>query len=82
MHLEVKAKVKTIKQNVKTVETSTKRMHVGLKIKNVIFAIDYVISAKYAREDNKVQHKAIHREDSYQNKNPAALEVNKYMKLK
>ena len=48
MLLEVKAKVKTItttiattiKQNVKTVETSTKRMHVGLKIKNVIFAID------------------------------------------
>ena len=46
--LEVKAKVKTItttiattiEQNVKTVETSTKRMHVGLKIKNVIFAIN------------------------------------------
>ena len=41
-----------------------------------------VISARYAKEDNKVQHKAIHREDSYQNKNPAGLEVNKYMILK
>ena len=88
--LEVKAKVKTItttiattiEQNVKTVVTSTKRMHVGLKFKNVIFAINEVISAKYAREDNKVQHKVQHREDLYQNRNPADLEVNKYMKLK
>ena len=44
MLLEVKAKVKTIattiKQNVKTVVTSIKRMHVGLKIKDVIFAIN------------------------------------------
>ena len=48
MLLEVNAKVKTItttiattiEQNVKTMETSTKRMHVGLKIKNVIFAIN------------------------------------------
>ena len=87
MLLEVKAKVKTTiattkEQNVKTVVTSIKRMHVGLKIKNVIFAINQVISARYARKDNKVQHKAIHREDSYQNRNPAGLEVNKYMKFK
>ena len=48
MLLEVKAKVKsitttiatTIEQNAKTVVTSIKRMHVGLKIKDVIFAIN------------------------------------------
>ena len=38
--------------------------------------------AKYAREDNKVQHKVQHKVDSNQNRNPAGLEVNKYMKLK
>ena len=32
-------------------------MQVGLKIKNVIFVIKQVISTKYAREDNEVQHK-------------------------
>ena len=90
MLLEVKAKVKTItttiattiEQNVKTVETSTERMHVGLKIKNVIFAINQVISAKYAREENKVQHKVQHKEHSYQSRNPVDFEVNKCMKLK
>ena len=48
MLLEVKAKVKTItttiattiKQNAKTVVTSIKKMHVGLKIKDVISAIN------------------------------------------
>ena len=40
------------------------------------------MSTKYAREDKKLQHKVKHREDLYQNRNPADLEVNKYMKLK
>ena len=48
MLLEVKANVNTItttiattiEQNVKTMVISIKRMHVGLQIKNVIFAIN------------------------------------------
>ena len=48
-------------------------MHVGLKNKDVIFAIKWVISARYTKEDNKVQHKAIYREDLFQNRKPTDL---------